>query len=60
MKLRKWLDKKGISVPKFAEMIDAKKSTVYNWTTKHQAPSRIFMKRVIEETKGEVTQKDWE
>ena len=59
MQLEKWLKKNKLTVAQFADLIDARKATVYHWLSGHQVPGRILTKRVIESTNGEVTEKDW-
>jgi len=59
MTLREWREKKGLTVTELARILEADKSAVSRWENGERFPSRRFLKKIAEVTKGEVTANDF-
>lgn len=59
MKLRAWLDSKGITAEQFAPQVDSSVHAVNAWCRGARRPSRTKMPLVVRATDGEVTPNDF-
>jgi hypothetical protein len=60
MKLEKWMEKNNKTTVDIAYEIKTARSTVYKWLSGAFRPSRVFMERIHDLTKGRVTKDDFQ
>ena len=53
--LATYLAEEGLSVAKFAERLGVEKMTVYRYISKGRVPRPSIMRKIVEETTGQVT-----
>ena len=59
MKLRDWLHREGIKDGDFADRIGIARSTMSRYLSGQRVPNTKIVRRVREETNGEVQEPDW-
>jgi len=59
MKLRDWLEKEGISGNEFARRLGVAKATVSRYATDDRIPRPAILRRIHDETNGEVSAPDF-
>lgn len=60
MKLRDYLDNRGMTIKHFAKVINYSYQHISNTMLGYKKAGRKFMEIVEKETKGDVTFKDWD